>query len=57
MWAMRTHRMEVVVNRLSIRALTWVTVVAALASALLLASEDTTLPELARNSARALQLR
>lgn len=54
---MRIHRMEVVVNRLSIRALTWVTVVAALASALLLASEDTVLPELARNSVKALQLR
>lgn len=44
-------------NRLSIRALTWVTVVAALASALLLASEDTALPEMARTGAQALQLR
>jgi hypothetical protein len=51
------NRMEVVVNRLSVRALMWVTMVAALASALLLASEDTVLPELARNSAKALQLR
>lgn len=49
--------MEVVVNRLSVRALMWLTVVAALASALLLASEDTALPELARNSAQALQPR
>ncbi len=49
--------MEFVVNRLSIRALTWWTVVAALASALLLASEDTDLPEMARTGGQALQLR
>lgn len=49
--------MEAVVNRLSIRVLTWMTVVAALASALLLASEDTALPELARNSVHAIQPR
>lgn len=49
--------MEVVVSRLPIRTLTWITLVAALASALLLASEDTALPELARNSAQALQPR
>jgi hypothetical protein len=45
------------VNRLSIRALTWGTAVAALLSALLLASEDTSLPELARSGVNALQLR
>jgi len=42
------------VTRLTIRALTWGTAVAALLSALLLAAEDTSLPELARNSAQAL---
>lgn len=48
--------MEIVVN-LSIRALTWLTVVAALLSALLLASEDTALPEMARNSSLTIQPR
>lgn len=52
---MRASRVEVVVNRLSIRALTWLTVLAALFSALLLASEDTALPELARTGAQVLQ--
>jgi hypothetical protein len=47
----------VVVNRLAIRALTWLTVVAALVSALLLASEDTALPEMARTGGQALQMR
>lgn len=45
---------EDIVNRLSIRALTWGTAVAALLSALLLASEDTTLPEMARSSVQAI---
>ncbi|HEY0818950.1 MAG TPA: hypothetical protein VGD46_09245 [Rhizobacter sp.] len=49
--------MEVVVRRQSIRALTWLTVLAAVASAVLLAVEDTALPELARHSVQALQLR
>lgn len=53
--ATRASRVEVVVNRLSIRALTWLTVLAALFSALLLASEDTALPELARTGAQVLQ--
>lgn len=51
----RLSRVEVVVNRLSIRALTWLTVLAALFSALLLASEDTALPELARTGSQVLQ--
>lgn len=41
------------VNRLSIRALTWGTALAALLSAWLLALEDTALPELARSGVRA----
>jgi hypothetical protein len=49
--------MEVIVSRLSIRALTWLTMVAAVASAVLLAAEDTALPELARHGAQAFQLR
>ncbi|MBX3621716.1 MAG: hypothetical protein KF891_17230 [Rhizobacter sp.] len=44
--------MEKIVTRLSIRALTWGTAVAALLSALLLASEDTALPDMARNGAK-----
>lgn len=52
---MRMLRVEVVVNRLSVRALTWLTMLAALVSALLLASEDTALPELARTGWQALQ--
>jgi hypothetical protein len=51
------HPMEDLVNRLPIRVLTWATVVAALLSALLLASEDTALPELARGGVSSLQLR
>lgn len=44
-------------NRLSIRALTWGTVIAALLSAWLLASEDIALSELARSGAQVLQAR
>ncbi len=44
-------------NRLPIRALTWATVLAALLSALLLAAEDTSLPELARTSVPGAPLR
>lgn len=40
-------------NRLSIRALTWGTALAAMLSAWLLALEDTALPELARNGVKA----
>jgi hypothetical protein len=42
------------VNRLSIRALTWGTLAAALLSAWLLALEDTALPELARSGVQAM---
>lgn len=45
---------EDIVTRLSIRALTWGTAVAALLSALLLASEDTALPEMARSGVQVL---
>lgn len=54
MVAFATFCMEDTVNRLSIRALTWGTVVAALLSAWLLALEDTALPELARSGVQAM---
>jgi hypothetical protein len=45
---------EDIVNRLSIRALTWGTALAASLSAWLLALEDTALPEMARSGVQAM---
>jgi hypothetical protein len=45
---------EDIVNRLSIRALTWGTALGALLSAWLLALEDTALPEMARSGVQAM---
>ena len=45
---------EDIVNRLSLRSLTWGTALMALLSAWLLALEDTALPELARSGVQAI---